>query len=289
MDGYKHLSIEEREDIMVRWKDHEGVSQIARELGRDKSTASREIGRNGWRGPSGRVYRASTAQGRSRRAAATLQAPQAHERPGEARPGRGADEERVLVPGADIRPQRDGAAGPGRERREHLPSRAVGGGTSTASFRGTGRRPSCSGTMEREGARRASGSAGARSSPTRRGCRARQGPRLLLPFPSAGPTRTQTGSSGTGSRKARASTTSPTTLSNWCTICSTGDRASVRGRSTLGKSAITSRCTCSESSPRDSQSSKPLLNQFLTHCLFSPAALFASDILSGRLPPLFNL
>jgi IS30 family transposase len=128
MDGYKHLSIEEREDIMVRWKDHEGVSQIARELGRDKSTASREIGRNGWRGPSGRVYRASTAQGRSRRAAATLQAPQAHERPGEARPGRGADEERVLVPGADIRPQRDGAAGPGRERREHLPSRAVGGG-----------------------------------------------------------------------------------------------------------------------------------------------------------------
>ena len=47
MDGYRHLSIEEREDIMVRWKDHGGVSQIARELGRDKSTVSREIGRNG--------------------------------------------------------------------------------------------------------------------------------------------------------------------------------------------------------------------------------------------------
>lgn len=65
MDGYRHLSIAEREDIMVRWKDHEGASQIARELGRDKSTVSREIRRNGWRGPSGRVYRASTSQGRA--------------------------------------------------------------------------------------------------------------------------------------------------------------------------------------------------------------------------------
>ena len=42
MDGYSHLSIAEREDIMVRWKGHEGVSQIARELHRDKSTISRE-------------------------------------------------------------------------------------------------------------------------------------------------------------------------------------------------------------------------------------------------------
>ena len=32
MDGYSHLSIAEREDIMVRWKGHEGISQIAREL-----------------------------------------------------------------------------------------------------------------------------------------------------------------------------------------------------------------------------------------------------------------
>ncbi|MEE0607141.1 MAG: helix-turn-helix domain-containing protein, partial [Collinsella sp.] len=62
MDGYSHLSIAEREDIMVRWKGHEGVSQIARELHRDKSTISREIRRNGWQGPAGRRYRASTAQ-----------------------------------------------------------------------------------------------------------------------------------------------------------------------------------------------------------------------------------
>ena len=55
MDGYSHLSIAEREDIMVRWKGHEGVSQIARELHRDKSTISREIRRNGWQGPAGRL------------------------------------------------------------------------------------------------------------------------------------------------------------------------------------------------------------------------------------------
>ncbi len=36
MDGYSHLSIAEREDIMVRRKGHEGVGQIARELHRDK-------------------------------------------------------------------------------------------------------------------------------------------------------------------------------------------------------------------------------------------------------------
>ena len=48
MGRYSHLSIEEREDIMVRWRDHEGVSRIAREIGRDKSTVSREIARNGW-------------------------------------------------------------------------------------------------------------------------------------------------------------------------------------------------------------------------------------------------
>lgn len=55
MDGYSHLSIAEREDIMARWKGHEGVSQIARELHRDKSTISREIRRNGWQGPAGRL------------------------------------------------------------------------------------------------------------------------------------------------------------------------------------------------------------------------------------------
>jgi hypothetical protein len=62
-----------------------------------------------------------------RRPVAALQAPQAHGRPGKARPGRGADEGRALAPGPAIRPYRDGTAGPGRERREHLPRRAFGG------------------------------------------------------------------------------------------------------------------------------------------------------------------
>ena len=62
MDGHGHLGIAEREDIMVRRKGHEGVSQMAGELHGDKSTTSREIGRNGWRGPAGRRYRASAAQ-----------------------------------------------------------------------------------------------------------------------------------------------------------------------------------------------------------------------------------
>lgn len=62
MDGYSHLSIAEHEDIMVRWKGHEGVSQIARELHRDRPAISREIRRNGWQGPAGRRYRAPAAQ-----------------------------------------------------------------------------------------------------------------------------------------------------------------------------------------------------------------------------------
>ncbi|WP_147377966.1 helix-turn-helix domain-containing protein [Olsenella sp. AM30-3LB] len=48
MGRYGHPGIEGREDIMVRWGDHEGVSRTAREIGRDKSTVSREIARNGW-------------------------------------------------------------------------------------------------------------------------------------------------------------------------------------------------------------------------------------------------
>ncbi|WP_443081056.1 transposase [Tractidigestivibacter scatoligenes] len=44
-----------------------GVSRIAREVGRDKSTVSREIARNGWAASTSprRVYRAPTAQARA--------------------------------------------------------------------------------------------------------------------------------------------------------------------------------------------------------------------------------
>ena len=52
------------EDIMVWWKNHESISQIARKLGRNKSSISREIKRNGWTiiGVAHLCYRASTAQ-----------------------------------------------------------------------------------------------------------------------------------------------------------------------------------------------------------------------------------
>lgn len=58
MGCYKHLSAEEREDIMCLI--HEGISQseIAIRLGRSISTVNREIARNSFRG----CYRASTAQ-----------------------------------------------------------------------------------------------------------------------------------------------------------------------------------------------------------------------------------
>ena len=65
MGRYRHLSIEEREEIMCLRREGEGVGQIAREIGRDKSTVSRELGRNSCRAGSDRpYYRASAAQRR---------------------------------------------------------------------------------------------------------------------------------------------------------------------------------------------------------------------------------
>ena len=94
MDGCSHLGIAEREDIMVRWKCHEGVSQIARELHRDKPTISREIRRNGWQGPAGRRYRASTAQRKADRRRLRCRRPRPMDEPGR----------RSLA----VRPMRDG-------------------------------------------------------------------------------------------------------------------------------------------------------------------------------------
>lgn len=65
MGRYRHLSIEEREEIMCLRREGEGVGQIAREIGRNKSTVSRELARNSRRrGAPGEFYRASTAQRR---------------------------------------------------------------------------------------------------------------------------------------------------------------------------------------------------------------------------------
>ena len=55
-----HLTLSEREDIMLMRRDGKGVCEIARAIGRDKSTVSRELSRNSCE----RFYRASTAQRR---------------------------------------------------------------------------------------------------------------------------------------------------------------------------------------------------------------------------------
>ena len=94
MDGCSHLGIAEREGIMVRWKCHEGASQIAGELHRDKPAISREIGRNGWQGPAGRRCRASAAQRKADRRRLRCRRPRLMDEP----------ERRSLA----VRPMRDG-------------------------------------------------------------------------------------------------------------------------------------------------------------------------------------
>lgn len=65
MGRYHHLSIEEREEIMCLRREHESIGEIARRIGRDKSTVSRELARNSCgRGAANEYYRASTAQRR---------------------------------------------------------------------------------------------------------------------------------------------------------------------------------------------------------------------------------
>ena len=46
MGQYKHLSLEEREGIMVSRSHGKSVGEIARRIGRSKSTVSRETKRN---------------------------------------------------------------------------------------------------------------------------------------------------------------------------------------------------------------------------------------------------
>lgn len=59
MGHYTHLTLEEREMIMVLHHEGNGINEIARRIGRDKSTISREIERNHlWK----YVYIASRAQ-----------------------------------------------------------------------------------------------------------------------------------------------------------------------------------------------------------------------------------
>ena len=66
-----HLTIEEREEIMVLRRQGLGVRAIARALGRSPSTVSRELARNSCK----RFYRASSAQRRSEGRGAACRSP----------------------------------------------------------------------------------------------------------------------------------------------------------------------------------------------------------------------
>lgn len=65
MRHHTHLTLSEREDIMVLRREGKSVTEIAAITGRDKSTISRELSRNMCaKGTSHEYYRASTAQKR---------------------------------------------------------------------------------------------------------------------------------------------------------------------------------------------------------------------------------
>ena len=60
MRHYGHLTLCEREDIMLMRREGRKITEIAAAIGRSKSTVSRELARNSCQ----RFYRASTAQAR---------------------------------------------------------------------------------------------------------------------------------------------------------------------------------------------------------------------------------
>lgn len=65
MGHHRHLTLQEREDIMVMRRANKGVTEIAEAIGRDKSTVSRELRRNACAASTPHpYYRASTAQAR---------------------------------------------------------------------------------------------------------------------------------------------------------------------------------------------------------------------------------
>ena len=144
MDGYSHLSIEKREDIMVCWKGHEGISQIR---GSSDGPSRPYLARSGATDGRGlpRIERAEACGCK----AAALQAP-------------GSWTIRI---GArwSVRLM---LASTGHRRRYRAASRCSTQ-PSTASFQGTGRPQGCSGTMESaDTARVARGAQASCASPT---------------------------------------------------------------------------------------------------------------------------
>ena len=66
MHRYNHLSAEERDRIAEMHARHETATAIAAAIGRDKSTVSRELARNGRRGRYGACKAQERAEGRRR-------------------------------------------------------------------------------------------------------------------------------------------------------------------------------------------------------------------------------
>ena len=77
----RYLSFAEREEIaLLKAQDH-GVREIARRIGRDPSTISRELRRNAATRASQRGYRAVVAQWKAQQAAKRPEAAQARQKP----------------------------------------------------------------------------------------------------------------------------------------------------------------------------------------------------------------
>ena len=78
MSPYTHLTLKDRESILLGISTGKTLDTIAKEIGRSKSTVSREIARNGgWRS-----YSAATAQDRYRRVRLASRRPRILDRPG---------------------------------------------------------------------------------------------------------------------------------------------------------------------------------------------------------------
>ena len=68
MCHHTHLTLSEREDIMIMRREGRKITEIAEAIGRSKSTVSRELRRNSCQ----RFYRASTQREHQRAAARVL-------------------------------------------------------------------------------------------------------------------------------------------------------------------------------------------------------------------------
>lgn len=218
---YKHLTIGEREDIMCMRREGRRVGEIAREIGRDKSTVSRELRRNSCE----RFYRASTAQRRYEARRERCRRPRLLDDPerlelvrSRVLEGRWSPEQlegRILLERPDLAVS------------DTTIYREVAAGRLDRRIGAAGRPP---GSGAAAGPARPSRSTGARSSPSTR-CSPRPSARSATSAcpatpGSAGPTRTPTACCASTSRRAATSAPCRRRRSRWCTMSWTAGRAS---------------------------------------------------------------